>query len=999
VRVSRSVRLLAPFVRQQWPALAVAALATLVITAAELAQPFPLKLAIDRLIGGNGGPPFRLDSGDVWLLVLIGALVLVIALADAAASYLSDLLLMRAGERIIHELRMALYAHLQRLALPFHDRRHTGDLVTRITGDVNAVGSLFADSLGTFVSAILILCGMIAVSLAIDPVLTLAGFAVSPLLAFATFRFRRSLRVAARAQRTTEGEIASLSAEALGAMRVVKAFASERFERKRLQRLSEERQSAGFQTSRTESRFAGVVDILGAVGTSVVLVLGVVRVAHGALSVGDLVVITTYVRRVHRPLRDISRQAGRVSVAMARADRIAEILESDEVLAERPHAYVGERARGEVTFEGLSFSYEPDRPALRGLDLRVAPGEKVAIFGRSGAGKSTLAALAMRFYDPEAGRVLLDGRDLRDCSLDWLRPQVGLLQQESILFTGSVAENIAYGGEATREEVIAAAKAAGAHTFISELPQSYETPLGPRGIGLSGGQRQRIAIARTLLRDPAVLILDEPTAELDPVSEQDVLEGLEVLVRGRTTIVITHSLALTMTTDRVVVMEQGQCVQEGRPKELLRAPGPFRNLASEHGLVGRAARRRRVPADDALPRLPTLLDPHEIAPALARSLGPDSPVPDVRIRYLRYKPATNLVVHYDVATPQGWRDAVVMIAAEARLDRRALDVGNRVLARLVDGRSPAPFPLVHDPDLDALIQWLPLDIDLPALAEPPEALRQRLYGEGAILQREQGEPERLGYKPRRRAVLRLDQHILKAYASEAEFERAVVGLRVASVLRGVDSPWLETVVLPLRLTAQRFLVGTPAGEATERAEEAGELLARLHPTELGEPLQAKLPQLGAGDSLRAAAASARLVAAIAPRLAPRVDALVQRLEESLPARRPEVLTHGDFHVGQLLERDAGLTVLDLDELCISVAELDMASYAAHAVRGDDADLERATGLLDGLVDGYGDRPDALPWFLSAAILGRAPFPFRSLDEHWLERVEGMVSAAEQAVAL
>jgi hypothetical protein len=495
-----------------------------------------------------------------------------------------------------------------------------------------------------------------------------------------------------------------------------------------------------------------------------------------------------------------------------------------------------------------------------------------------------------------------------------------------------------------------------------------------------------------------VLILDEPTAELDSASEQDVLQGLEVLVRGRTTIVITHSLALTMIADRVVVMEHGQCAQEGRPEELLRAPGPLRDLASEHRLIGSAARGSRVPRDDALPRLPTLLDPREIAPALARSLGPDAPVPDVRIRYLRYKPATNLVVHYDVATPQGWRDAVVMIAAEARLDRRALNDRNRVLARLVDGRSPAPFPLLHDSDLDALIQWLPLDIDLPALAEPPEALRQRLYGEGAILDRDHREPERLGYKPRRRAVLRLDDHILKAYAGEEAFERAVLGLRVAGVLREVDSPSLETVVAPLRLTAQRFLVGTPAGDMTERAEEAGELLARLHRTELGEPLKAKLPRLGAGDSLRAAAASARLVAVIAPRLELRVDALVKRLEERLPARRRGVLAHGDFHVGQLLDRDAGLTVLDLDELCISVAELDLASYAAHVVFGDDADLERAAALLDGLVDGYGDRPDALPWFLAAAILGRAPLPFRSLDERWPERVEGMVSAAEQALA-
>ncbi|MGH2805549.1 MAG: ABC transporter transmembrane domain-containing protein, partial [Thermoleophilaceae bacterium] len=304
-------RLVRGYLGRQWRTMSVASAATLAAVAAQLARPFPLALVVDHLLEGRAAP-FTLDATDLRLLGLLAGLVLLIALGDAAGTYASELLLKRAGERIVDELRVDTHRHLQRLSLGYHEQRHTGDLVTRVTGDVNAVGELFSQSLGTIASSLLLLLGMLAVSLVIDPVLGLVMFLVTPALGLLTVRFRRRLRSAARVQRAREGEIASLTAESLGAVRAVKALASERFEHARLRRKSDERRRAGVETARIESRFTGLIDVLGAVGTALVLVVGALRVASGAISVGELIVMHSYVRRTYRPLRDIARQAGRI---------------------------------------------------------------------------------------------------------------------------------------------------------------------------------------------------------------------------------------------------------------------------------------------------------------------------------------------------------------------------------------------------------------------------------------------------------------------------------------------------------------------------------------------------------------------------------------------------------------------------------------------------------------------------------------------------------------
>src|ERR687886_673000 len=418
-----SAKLIRGLMRRHWLALFSGGTGAVVLTLAQLAQPFPLQWVIDHVIGDRTGG-FALDGAGLRALWIAGLAVVVISAVSAGGTYVAEIGLSRAGERIAHDLRVATYAHLQRLSLAFHDRRQKGDLVTRLTEDANQVGELFSESIGTMTQAVLILVGRAAVTFLLAPLLALAMFAVTPVLGLVTVHYRRKVKLAARHQRASEGEIASLAAESLSAMRVVKAFGGERYE------------------------------------------------------------------------------------------------------------------------------HERARPVLEDVSLRVRPGEHVAVVGSSGAGKSTIGALIARFYDPVSGRVEIDGRDARDWSLPWLRDQIGILLQDTVLFTGTVAENIAYGATATREEIVAAAQAAGAHDFISRLPGGYDEPLGPQGVGLSGGQRQRLGIARVLLRNPPILLLDEPTTGLDALSEANLVGSLRALMHGRTTIIVTHSMSLAATADR-----------------------------------------------------------------------------------------------------------------------------------------------------------------------------------------------------------------------------------------------------------------------------------------------------------------------------------------------------------------------------------------------------------------------------------------------------------------
>jgi ATP-binding cassette subfamily B protein len=949
--MSPAARVLRPYVARQWRALAGAGGSTAVLTAADLAKPWPLALAVDRLLAGRE-PPFDLQPTDWRLLAAIAGLVLVIAIAEAVAQYACDLWLQSAGERITHELRVAVYDHVQRLSLGFHHRRRKGDLVARVTGDVDAMGTLFSQSLGEVAQAGLLALGMVVVVMWIDPMLGLVTIASLPPMLVLSAGFRRRVKLQSRVRRAQDGEIASLASEALSAMAVVKAFGSERFESDRVRSRSEERMAAGVRVARLQARFDGLIGAVRALGTALVIVVGAMRVAAGAIGPGELIVFVSYTRKAHGPIRSIAREATKVAAAMARAERVADLLAEDELLEERPDAYRGGRARGDVALEDVSFAYGDERPALRNVTLRVAAGERVALMGPSGAGKSTLGALVARLYDPAEGRVLIDGRDARDCSLAWLHEQVAIVLQDTVLFSGTVRENIAYGSGASLEQVEQVARAAAAHEFITRLPDGYDTELGPQGVGLSGGQRQRIGIARTLLRDPPILLLDEPTTGLDAENEASVLDGLAALMRGRTTILVTHSQRLARTADRIIELEHG-----------------------------RIAGRRAAALDPALPALERLLDPGAMHDALARSLDAGARLDGVRVGRVVYKPRETVAVHYRAQVDGERCDAVATSVAGVALAERAHRPRYRALARRAEGRSPGE-PLSYDDAVGALITWLPFDPRLPVLVLDGDELGRRLGIAG-------GAVRLIGYKPRSRAVLRLGEHVLKAYGSDRRYEAALAGLITASREGSLPTADFAATAPELRLTAQREVGGTRPASAVEVAERAGALVATLQRSGLRS-----LPAAPPERQLAAAVRKANVIRVVLPSLAPRLDALVARLSERRPIAGRGVPAHGDFHVDQLLRTADGVAVIDFDQMCVAAPALDLATYAADVVRGRDADLDEVHAALEPLLAGYGARPDDLDWHLAAAILGRAAHPFHRQVRDWPQRVEAMVAAAE-----
>ena len=572
--------------------------------------------------------------------------------------------------------------------------------------------------------------------------------------------------------------------------------------------------------------------------------------------------------------------------------------------------------------------------------------------GPSGAGKSTLAALVARFHDPAEGRVTIDGRDARDCSLEWLRAQVAVVLQDTVLFSGTVRENIAYGTDADEGAIREAARSAAADEFIRGLPQGYDTELGPQGVALSGGQRQRIGIARTLLRDPPILLLDEPTTSLDEATEAQLLGGLRTLMEGRTTILVTHSQRLAALADRVVRLEHG-----------------------------REAVTRR-------PAVERLLDPDAMAEVLARSLPPDADLSGVTVGRVVYKPGELLAVHYRTRVGGAAHDAVVTAVEGADLAASIRKPRYAERARRINGRSPAQNPLTYDDDVGAIVSWLPFDPRLPALGEPAAELARRL-GEDA----DGAEPELLGYKPRGRAVLRLGTLVLKAYGSERQYAAALAGLLAASREGPLPTAPFAGAVPDLRLTAQRELAGERPGSAAEVAAEAGRLAAELQRSALSGLAPAPPER-----ALAAAERKAAVVASVLPDLAPRLEAVAARLRTGLPAAGDLVPAHGDFHVDQLILRGDEIAVIDFDEMCLAPPALDVATYAADVVRGRGDDLRRMNEALGPLLEGYGGRPDALEWYLAAAILARAAHPFQRQLPEWPERVESTIAAAEACLA-
>jgi ABC-type multidrug transport system fused ATPase/permease subunit len=540
------------------------------------------KLLVDEvLVPGDLGPLAWLAAAYVGLTLLGG----IVSFGD---EYLAAWI----GERFLLGLRSRLYGHLLTLS-DGPERRRLGDLLARLTGDVQAIESFVLAGVGSALSAALQIMFFTAALFYLQWDLALVSLIVGPLFWLAAARFSSSIKRAAREKRRRSGSLGAVAEEGLSNALLVQAYNRQGTELQRFRRENEGILSAELAATRLRALFTPVVDLIELAGALLVIGWGTYALSEGRITLGGMLAFLAYLTMLYGPIRDLSRLGTTIFAAAAAAERVIDVLDQEPVVRDRPDALPLARARGVVELDGVTFAYQGGaRPALDDVSLRIEPGETLALVGASGAGKSTIAKLLLRFHDPDSGALRLDGRDLRELTLESVRENVGILLQETLVFDGTVRENIAYGRPGASEaEIVAAAKAADAHEFIEGLPDDYDAVVGQKGRRLSGGQRQRLAIARALVRDTPVLILDEPSTGLDAESMQRLLDPLRRLMRGRTTIVISHTLMTVREATTIVVLDRGRVVESGAPDELAARDGAYAGWLRLQGGVERLQER------------------------------------------------------------------------------------------------------------------------------------------------------------------------------------------------------------------------------------------------------------------------------------------------------------------------------------------------------------------------------------------------------------------------
>jgi len=556
-------------------------------TAMSLASPWPLKIILDNVVGHRKLEP--------WLRFFMGAGIehtsrmhfasaaalafVVIAVLGAVASYIDNYYTESVGQYVAHDLRLRMYHHLQRLSLGYYNTHQTGTILSTITSDIQTIqGFASSSTLDILVDMLTIVC-MLGLMFWLNWDFTLIAVAVTPFLLLFVSRFKKAVKKATHEVRKEQSEIVAVVQQGLESMQVVKAFGQEKTEEQLLEEVSHATVSAALKARSVKALLSPVVTITVAACTAVVLWRGAALILKDAMTVGELTVYLAYLTKFFKPVKDLATMTNAIAQAAVGAERVRGILDTDTMMAEKPDALEPETLAGEVEFEHVAFGYDPATPILTDVSFRIKPGHFVGVVGPTGAGKSTIVSLIPRFYDVQAGEVRVDGKNVADYKLSALRHQIGYVLQETVLFRGTILENIAFGRPAaTREEIIAAAKLANADDFISRMPKGYDTMVGERGSTLSGGQRQRIGIARVMVRNSPILILDEPTAALDSESEKLVIDALERLMKGRTVITIAHRLSTIRDADQIIVISNGIVAESGTHAELIALNGIYAGL-------------------------------------------------------------------------------------------------------------------------------------------------------------------------------------------------------------------------------------------------------------------------------------------------------------------------------------------------------------------------------------------------------------------------------------
>jgi len=562
-----------------------ALMGTLGAVAMQVLTPWPIKVIFDYILSDKMGESWiarsldQLTSSPIAALGWVCGAILLFAVLDAVFSHMRDVLLAQTGQRVVGKIRQDLFAHLQALPPSAFDRRQTGDLLMRLTGDIQMLRQMLVNAIINAGQSMLVIVAMIAAMFWLNPILAGLGLATLPIALYATWRTSRQIRKATDKQRENESFVATLAHDVLGAIAIVQAFNREEIEHKRFSRNNRSAIRAGVRTTRLESKLYRIISIASAVGMCVILYAGVRSVLSGRMTAGDLLVFVAYLRGMQKPMRNLAKLASQVAKATSCGQRVAELFAIQPSVCDLPRARRLESVRGDIALEGVSFKYEEGPWALSDVSLRIRAGECVAVVGHTGAGKTTLAKLLLRFHDPQSGMVRVDGADLRDVTLESLRQQIGWVHQDTMLFGMSIRDNIALGRpDASDEDVRDVACSTLASEFIEALPDGYDTLLGQDGATLSGGQRQRLALARALLRRAPILILDEPVTGLDAKTRNLVEEAWMAPADHATTLVICHRLQDMARFDRIVVLSQGAISEVGTHQELLSAGSGYAGL-------------------------------------------------------------------------------------------------------------------------------------------------------------------------------------------------------------------------------------------------------------------------------------------------------------------------------------------------------------------------------------------------------------------------------------
>jgi subfamily B ATP-binding cassette protein MsbA len=562
-------------------------LAMLVETAMSLATPWPLKVIIDSVVGHHKLTPWLEhligplpdDGARLHMAIIAAAAFVAIAVIGAVASYIDNYYTENVGQWVAHDLRMRMYHHLQRLSLGYYGTHDTGTILSTLTTDIQTIQSFASSStLSIMVDMLTIVC-MLGLMFWLNWDFTLIAVAVTPFLLLFVSRFKKSVKSATKEVRKEQSKIVAVAQQGLQSMQVVKAFGQEKTEEALLYDVSEATVSAALKARSIKALLSPVVNITVALCTAIVLWRGAVLIIAHSMTVGELTVYLAYLAKFFKPVKDLATTTNAVAQVTVGVERIREILDTDTIIPDDPDGLEPETLAGEIEFDHIAFGYDPDHPILTDLNLKIKPGQFVGIVGPTGSGKSTVVSLIPRFYDVQSGTVRIDGQEIRKYKLKDLRKHIGYVLQDTVLFRGTIFDNIAFGRPgATKEEVIAAAKLANAHDFIMAMPLGYDTPVGDRGLTLSGGQRQRIGIARVMVRNSPILLLDEPTAALDSESEKLVIDALEKLMKGKTVIAIAHRLSTIRDADQIVVIQGGGVAENGSHDELMARDGLYAEL-------------------------------------------------------------------------------------------------------------------------------------------------------------------------------------------------------------------------------------------------------------------------------------------------------------------------------------------------------------------------------------------------------------------------------------